>query len=330
MRSYRRGSTVIEARTYLVTGASGFVGRRLCERLRRTGRVRGLFRGEAEGPWDETLRADLSAEDSLGGAVQGVDTVFHLAGKTDDSKTAARDLHLFQRVNFDGTSRLLEAAAESGVRRFVFLSSIKAMGVGGDVPLDEESPALPATPYGRSKKAAEDIVLECGDIPHVCAVRSTPVYGAGSKGNLARMIRAMARGFFPPIPDTKNARSMVHVADLVEALILCAEKDEANGRVFIVSDGQAYSTRQIYDWVCATMGRKPPSWSVPPTVFHAAAKVGDAVGGWMGRPIGFDSGTVERLLGSARYDSTLIERTLGFKPAWDLEKALPEMVMRAR
>jgi len=321
---------VTDERIYLVTGASGFVGRRLCARLEGKGRVRGLFREEAEGPWDEAFRADLSAEGSLGGALESVDTVFHLAGKTDDSKTAPRDAHLFHRVNLDGTARLLEAAAVCGVRRFVYLSSIKAMGARGSEALNEESPALPTTPYGRSKKAAEDIVLGCGDIPHVCVVRSSPVYGAGSKGNLIRMIRAMARGIFPPIPDTKNVRSMVHLDDLVEALMLAVEREEANGRVFIVTDGQAYSTRQIYDWVCETMGRKAPPWSVPPAVFYAAAKLGDALGAAVGKPVGFDSGTVERLLGSACYDSTLIERTLGFKPGWDLKKALPEMVVRAR
>ena len=74
----------------------------------------------------------------------------------------------------------------------------------------------------------------------------------------------MARGVFPPIPDTKNVRSMVHVDDLVDALMLCVEREEANGRVFIVTEGKAYSTRQIYDWVCETMGRKAPRWSVPP------------------------------------------------------------------
>lgn len=315
---------------FLVTGASGFVGRKLCERLRGTGRVRGLFRRDAQGPWDESFRADLSSDGPLGGALESVDTVFHLAGKTDDSKTAARDVQLFHRVNFDGTARLLEAAAVAGVKRFVLLSSIKAMGARGSEALNEESPALPTTPYGRSKKAAEEIVLGCGDIPHVCVLRSTPVYGAGSKGNLVRMIRAMACGIFPPIPDTKNVRSMVHVEDLVEALVLCAERDEANGRVFLVTDGQGYSTRQIYDWACEAMGRKAPSWSVPPAVLHAAAKLGDALGGLAGRSVGFDSGVVERLLGSARYDSAFIERTLGFKPLWDLHKALPEMVAHGR
>lgn len=317
-------------RVYLVTGASGFVGRRLCARLRGKGRVRGLFRREAEGPWDEAVRVDLTAATSFGGALEGVDTVFHLAGKTDDSKTSARDAKLFRRVNFDGTAKLLEAAAVCGVGRFVLLSSIKAMGARGSECLNEGSPAFPTTPYGRSKKAAEDIVMGCGDIPHVCVVRACPVYGAGSKGNLVRMIRAMARGVFPPIPDTKNVRSMVHIDDLVEALILSAEKEEANGRVFIVTDGNTYSTRQIYEWVCETMGRKAPQWSVPPFLFYAAAKLGDVLGGLTGGPVVFNSSTAERLLGSARYDSTLIERTLGFKPGWDLKTALPEMVLHTR
>jgi len=317
---------VTETRVFLVTGASGFVGRALCRSLRENGRIRALFRRSAEGPWDETVILDLATGVLPREALEGVDTVFHLAGKTDDSKTAPGDADVFRRVNFEGTAKLVEAAVTARVARFVFLSSIKAMGTGGGECVDENTPARPSTPYGRSKKAAEDLVLGARDIPHVSVVRASPVYGAGSKGNLARMIAAMARGVFPPVPDTKNARSMVHVDDLARALVLCAESEAANRRAFIVTDGKRYSTRQIYEWVCESMGRKTPPWSIPPVVFYTAGKLGDLLGRATGRSVPFNGGTVERLLGSACYDSTLVTRALGFTPRWDLERALPEMV----
>jgi len=317
---------VTETRIFLVTGASGFVGRALCRSLRENGRIRALFRRSAEGPWDEAVLSDLAAGGPPRDALDGVDTVFHLAGKTDDSKTAPGDAGVFRRVNFEGTAKLVEAAVNARVARFVFLSSIKAMGTSGGECIDEETPARPSTPYGRSKKAAEDLVLGTRDIPHVSVVRASPVYGVGSKGNLSRMIAAMTRGVFPPVPDTKNARSMVHVDDLARALFLCAESEAANRRVFIVTDGKRYSTRQIYEWVCQSMGRRPPRWSIPPAVFHAAGKLGDALGRATGRSVPFNGAMVERLLGSACYDSTLATRTLGFTPRWDLERALPEMV----
>lgn len=310
----------------LVTGASGFVGRALCGKLAGRGRVRALHRRVADGPWHEAVRADIAGPADLRRALEGIDTVFHLAAKTDDGRTSGRDADAFRRVNFEGTMRVFEAAAASGVARFVYASSIKAMGAAFDGPADERTPHRPTTPYGLSKRDAESFVLAGAGIPHVCVARACPVYGVGSRGNLNRMIRGIARGAFPPVPRVKNARSMVHVADLADALILCAERDEAGGRVFIVSDGRAYSTREIYDWVCEALGRRPPRWSVPAAALRAAGRLGDA---WLrvtGKPFALDSGGVERLLGSARYDSALIERTLGFSPVWDLRKALPEMV----
>jgi nucleoside-diphosphate-sugar epimerase len=316
---------VTEERGYLVTGASGFVGRALCAKLKGSGRVRALFRRPADGPWDEAITLDLSEGDTLPRALAGVDTVFHLAGKTDDSRTAPGEAGVFQRVNVDGTRRLVDASAASGVSKFVYLSSIKAMGTGSDGCIDESAPARETTPYGRSKRAAEELVLGSRSIRHVCVLRSSPVYGAGSKGNLSRMIAAMARGYFPPVPRTRNARSMVHVEDLADALMLAAEKDAANRRVFIVTDGRAYSTRQIYEWACASMGRRPPRWSVPAVVFKGAGKLGDALGAMTGKTPAFNTGMVERLLGSAWYDSGLITQTLGFKPKRNLEEALKEI-----
>jgi UDP-glucose 4-epimerase len=313
----------------LVTGASGFVGRELCRRLRGKGRVRALYRRPAEGPWDESVCVDLATDADLGPALEGVDTVFHLAARTDDGTTPVRDTGDFHRVNFEGTRRLFDAAAAQAVKRFVYASSVKAMGAKLEVRVDEETPDQPTSPYGMSKRAAESFLLSNTKISHVSVVRASPVYGAGSKGNLARLIRTMGRGFFPPLPDVKNARSMVHVQDLADALILCAEREEANRRVFIVTDGRPYSTREIYDWICEALGRTPPRWSVPLSALRCAGRLGDAVIRVTGRSLPVHSGMVERLIGSAHYDSTLIERTLGFHPKWDLRKALPGMVQRA-
>lgn len=313
------------SREFLVTGASGFVGRELCRQLAAAGRIRALFRRDAEGPWDETFKIDMSTDQPLAAAVSGVDTVYHLAARTDDTRTAPKDTDVFHKINLIGTMRLFDAAARAGVKRFVYLSSIKAMGTGGGDKLDEDSPAKPVTPYGRSKKAAEEYVL-AGGIAHVTALRSTPVYGPGSKGNLARMIGAVSRGKFPPVPSVGNARSMVHVEDLARALILASEKEEANGRVYLVSDGLEYSTRQMYEWICEELGRAVPSWSIPLPVLRLMARVGDGIGWASRRPFIFNSVMLDRLLGSARYDSKRIQTELDFQPEWNLKRALPGMV----
>ncbi|UCH83825.1 MAG: NAD-dependent epimerase/dehydratase family protein [Candidatus Latescibacterota bacterium] len=320
-------------KTFLVTGATGFVGGRFCTALKQFGRVRALVRSGQRGAWDESVTADLTAERSgelFQDAMGDVEAVFHLAGKTDDMRTSRGDERVFYRVNLDGTARLIEAAAAAGVGKFIYLSSIKAMGFGGGKRLDEDSPTQPTTPYGRSKRAAEEIVLGGGDIAHVCVLRASPVYGPGSKGNLTRMIRAVAKGVFPPVPDTGNVRSMVHVEDVVQALMLSAEKEDANGRVFIVTDGHSYSTRQIYEWICEALGRRVPAWRVPAGGLRFLARVGDGIGSFTGRNFVFNSATYDRLLGSAHYDSARIRDTLGYSPRWNLRTALPDMVRHVR
>lgn len=311
---------------YLVSGASGFVGRELCRKLGAKGPVRALHRRSAEGPWSESFLADLAAGGDLSPALAGVDTVYHLAARTDDGTTPVGDEGEFHRVNFEGTRRLFEAAAARGVRRFVYASSVKAMGAKIEGRADEDTPEQPTTPYGMSKRAAEKFLLADARIPHVSVARASPVYGAGSKGNLERLIRVMARGFFPPLPEVRNARSMVHVQDFTDALILCGEKPQAAGRAFIVTDGRPYSTREIYDWICEALGRTPPRWSVPVFALVFAGKAGDAFNRVTGRSLPIHSGMIERLLGSAHFDSTRIERSLGFRPVWNLRRALPDMI----
>jgi nucleoside-diphosphate-sugar epimerase len=119
---------------------------------------------------------------------------------------------------------------------------------------------------------------------------------------------------------------MVHVDDVAEALVLAADKAAANGRVFIVTDGEEYSTRQISEWIYGALGRRAPSWSVPLSVLRAAARVGDGVGRVTGRPFVFDSPAFEKLLGSACYDCSLIRDELGYRPRRSLRDALPEIV----
>ncbi len=119
---------------------------------------------------------------------------------------------------------------------------------------------------------------------------------------------------------------MVHVEDLARALILASEKEESNQRVYLVSDGLEYSTRQMYEWICEELGRAVPSWSIPLPILRVFARVGDGIGWAARRPFIFNSLTMDRLMGSARYDSTRIQMELGFQPEWDLKRALPGMV----
>jgi len=322
------GIDLTSTRRALITGAMGFIGRMLCQQLREQGGVQvlGGMRQVAEGPWDEVILFDLATQRLPEDALNGVDTVFHLAGKAHALSETRQEEEEYFRINAEGTAAMLDAAKDAGVRRFVFISSVKAMGEGGDACQDESQICCPETPYGRSKLAAERLVLEGGYVPEPVVLRLTMVYGASRKGNLPRMIEAVARKRFPPLPEVGNKRSMVHVEDVVQAALLAAQKQEAVGQTYIVTDGRTYSTRQIYQWICEALATPVPGWTVPIQLLKALAKVGDAIGQLRGRRFMFDSDALDKLVGSACYSSEKIQRELGFRPTNELESGLREIV----
>lgn len=311
----------------LVTGAAGFIGRALCERLRAEGRqVLALVRRPGPGPWDEAVTLTLGAEPIPPGLTAGVECIFHLAGRAHaigDGPDAEAE---YRRGNVQGTLDLLESAGRNGVETFVYFSSIKAMGEGGAEIQDETAVPAPVTAYGRTKLAAEQAVLHGGQVPHPVVLRPALVYGPSPKGHLELMIRAVKRGWFPPLPEAGNRRSMIHLDDLVEAALLVAADPRAAGRIYILTDGMDYSTRDLYLAICAALGRPVPGWSLPWPVLRLAAVVGDAGRHVLGRRLPFDSEALEKLAGSARYSGERIRWELGFRPRRRLADAMAEMV----
>jgi nucleoside-diphosphate-sugar epimerase len=146
------------------------------------------------------------------------------------------------------------------------------------------------------------------------------------KGNLATMIRWIQRGWFPPVPETGNIRSMVDVRDLARALVVAATRDAAAGKVIIVTDGEAYSTRRLYNAIRHALGRRPLTWSVPVPVLRSLGAVGDALERVSRRELPLNRAVVSRLLDSACYRSVLAEPALDFRPRYRFESAVKEMV----
>lgn len=313
----------------LVVGASGFIGRALCRALTDTGNaVRGTYRravpANAGGvEWQQI--ADLSSTPIPASLVKGCETVFHLAGDAHAwmEKNGA-DVH--HQVTVEGTRHLLQTAIDTGVKRFVFFSSVKA---GGDGAAPEKPGMdMPTDDYGRARREAETLVLAAGRRYglHVCNLRLAMVYGAGMKGNLPRMIETIDRGRFPPWPRVPNRRSMVWVEDVVRAALLAVARPEANGKTYVVTDGEAYSTRRIYEAICRALGKPVPRWSVPMPVLRGIALFGDAIGAVRRKRFVFDSEALDKLAGSAWYSLRAIEEELGFTPTKRLEDILPEIV----
>jgi UDP-glucose 4-epimerase len=214
----------------------------------------------------------------------------------------------------------------------VFLSSVKAMGEGGADCLDESAVPAPASHYGRAKRDAEQLVLAASrrDGMHVCVLRLPLVYGPGNKGNIPRMIEAIDRGRFPPLPEVHNRRSMVHVNDVVQALLCAAESPAASGQIYIVTDGHSYSTREIFVAICEALGRRVPAWTVPAWFLGTGARFGDVLERITRRRMPVNTVMLDKLLGSACYRSDKIRDQLGFMPRYSLFDALPEMIAEYR
>lgn len=313
-------------RRALVTGACGFIGQHLCHLLNEQGyTIRALNRRVLH-QWPDSVALDLAMANWDINPCLDIDTVFHLAGKAHALAENHRDEAEFRRINTEGTRKLLEAAQQAGVKRFIFFSSVKAVGECGLQPMDESVTVSADTPYGQSKYEAEQLVLHGGYVPHPVVIRPCMVYGDSDKGNLPRMIKAIRRGLFPPLPELHNHRSMVHVEDVVRAALLMAEKPEAAGQIYIVSDGQSYSTRQLYDLIRAELGKPSVKWAIPITVLELLAKIGDGISRLSGRRFVFDSDALHKLTGSAWYSSAKIQRELGFHPQHTLRQSLPDIV----
>ncbi|MCP9439870.1 MAG: NAD-dependent epimerase/dehydratase family protein [Nitrospira sp.] len=292
----------------LVTGATGFIGRRLLWPGER------VFVRRPAGLPNEVV-GDLLNPVSLARACEGMETVFHCAGYAHAFSSSDPDIHW--RINFEGTRNLVNAAGQAGVRHFVFLSSVKAMAEPGDQCIDEDWPGEPATPYGKAKLAAEKAVLETGGKygMDVVNLRLAMVYGRGGRGNLERLARAIRAGWMPPLPETGNRRSLVHVQDVVEVMRLAAERPEAAGRTYIVADARCYSTRAIYDAIRAALGLPRVGWSVPTWLLRAAGRLHPRL-----------DDMVDRLIGSACYSPARIERELGWRARVGLKEGLREML----
>lgn len=313
----------------LITGASGFIGRRLAAELVRRGHeVAALVRKTSRTAPLETIPValvvgDLSNPASLGPAVAGRDVVFHLAGVVQ-----AVDEADFQAANVAGTRNLVEACLgiAATIRRFVFVSSIAAAGPNAtDRPAAEDEPPRPVSAYGRSKLAAERLVLEAGDRLPATIVRPPNVLGPGSK-ELRMAARLLRWRISPAIGDDRPRTSLVDVDDLAEALILAAEKPAALGRTYYVTDGRAYAWPEILAALAGELGVRGPRLRVPFRAQLLAAGLAELVARRTGRPPPLTREIVRA--GRDRYwiyDGSRIGRELGFRP----RRGLRDSVRRA-
>lgn len=317
---------------YLVTGAAGFIGRRLSEYLSSQGHeIWALLRQPTDGPWSHAFCCELGNQPLPHGLMKGVDGIFHLANVA-HTDLAGREAERYWQVNVTGTKSLLNAAADAGVSRFVYFSSVKAVADPGDDCVGELWDRMPEDDYGRSKREAERLVLAKGEEQgmHVCNLRPALVYGEGVKGNLSLMLQAVKQRRFPPLPEFDNRRSMVALHDLISAAWLAIGSPKANGQTYIVTDGVGYSTRGLYEAMCEELGVPVSSWCLPKGVLRVGAIVGDGLGWLIKREMPLNSKILKRLAGSVCYQSERIQNDLGWQPKQAFSDVLPDMVKSIR
>jgi len=287
----------------LVTGATGFVGQHLIEYLKLDGyNIKAIARKLIPGV--DTVICDFFNDSIPENTLKGIDVVFHLAGYAHDLKSESGIEQTYQKINVDITSKLLLLSVKNNVKKFIFVSSVKAGGVSKQGKCaTEKSLSEPDGVYGKTKREAELKVLEAGrkSDMHVSILRPALIYGPKVKGNLQLMMQGIKKGWFPPLPETGNRRSMIHVDDIVRALLFLANNKKSNGEVFIATDGRAYSSRNIYEAMCYVLDKNIPNWSVPRLLFNTIARLS---GGFKYK--------INKLLGDECYSSKKLE-SLGFK-----------------
>jgi len=307
----------------LITGANGFIGRYLCGEFLSNGwTVRGTIRrpeaGQSLPPEVETVIVDVTRDDGWSAAVSGVDAVVHLVGRTHVLHDRASDpLDAYRSVNVGGTQRVLEACVEAGVPRFIYLSSIKAVGEGTQSPYSETSSCNPEDAYGITKREAEIAVLEMAtktDL-HVTIVRPPLVYGPGVKGNFLLILRLVDRGIPLPLGCTHNARSMVFVGNLTGAIAALLDEPTTKENIFhVVDNGEPLSTKDLVTRLGHLMGRNVHHIPVPISLLRLG-------GGLLGH-----AGEVMRLVSSLTVSGERIKETLNWTPPYTLEEGLTETV----
>lgn len=293
----------------LVTGAGGFVGRELLAQMSSAGMVVHVLQRPDH---------DLLQPKSLAAICEGVDTIYHLAAYAHVNQAQTRQLYA---VNVKGTRNLLHAAITAGVKHLVYVSSVLA-----DPIYDS-----PRTAYGDSKWQAEQLLIEAhlqGKI-RVSIIRPVNVYGVGMKGNLMTLLKLIARGVLPPLPDFSESFSLIGVEDLSQGILLAGRdttSDTSNSpAIYLLSDGEHYQIKSVEKAMRDVLGKPVPVWSTPRWVFFTAALSLEIAGRLV--PINNAPGlrSYRALTRNYSVDSTASWQQLGYNPRSTFYSMLPSI-----
>lgn len=307
-------------KTILITGANGFVGRYLYEVLSAAGySVRGSVRDASKAVNSQATIAvgAIDAVTDWSQALQDIVCVVHLAARVHVmQETEADALAAFRTVNVDGSANLARQAAAHGVKRFIYLSSIKVNGERTfDQPFSADDTPHPEDAYGQSKWEAEQALREIGAETgmEIVIIRPPLIVGPGVKGNLLRLLRLVEKGWPLPLGSIRNTRSLVGIGNLCDLIRVCIEHPHAAGEVFLSADGNDLSTPQLLQHLAIALHKPLRLLPVPVALLQVLGKISGT------------SAVIARLTGNLRVNIDKNRKLLGWIPPYQVAAAIQEM-----
>ena len=303
-----------------VTGATGFIGSKLCLWLKEQGYAvvaLGLVNNDVEQQRKNTLESEgvkvvlgnVTEKDTLQPLLEGCDTVFHLAAAQHEANVPDQ---YFRDINVDGTKNILEASVAAGIKHFVHGSTIGIYGDAMDGELDEDSRQLPANIYGTTKLEGEKVALSYSDKLNLVVIRISETYGPGD-GRLLKLFKGIKKGTFFVIGSGKNIHQLIYVDDLIRGMHAAATSEGLSGKVFVLAGQETLSTTQMCEHVACAVESSPPWLKVPLFPFVIIATILEIVC----KPLGIQPPLHRRRLDffhkSFFFNNTKAENELKFK-----------------
>lgn len=290
----------------LVTGSSGFIGNRFIELLKKRNlSFKTIGRNKKDDFYGDFEKDSLPLK-----AFEGVDSIVHIAGYAHDIKNTEENKKRHDQINFKATENLIKKADSSGVKKFIFISSVKAGGtqkINGMIT--EESIDFNEMPYSIAKRKSEEFLINFKSKNNIekIIIRPSLVYGKNMKGNLNLMMRFIKMGFFPPLPDLDTRKALVHVDDVARAILFVSQTQNLNNEIFCLTDGNLYTPRDIYKELSISVGKSPKNWQIPHYVFKTISY------------LPFLKSTIKKIFQDEPYSSAKIQ-SLGYKPLLELKQ----------
>jgi len=303
----------------LVTGVSGFIGEHLAKHLLEKGhKVRGASRWldspfPREEKYEHVTIEDPFSKKAWREITSEANAVVHLIAKTHTQDAGdLSDLSEYRLTNVDITKALFEASWKAGVKRFIYMSSIKAVGeeTSPGEAFAEDSPCKPVDPCGISKREAEEMILKYRGKMSTVVLRAPLVYGPGVKGNFLRLMEEVEKGTPLPLASVKNARSLAFTGNLSAAVVKILEAETLAGGIYHVADDEKPSTPELIEMMAAVMGAKP-------RLFYSPTGLLEKVAGFSGR-----GEMVKKLTRSLVVSHERLKNELEFKPPYSLRRGL--------